>query len=293
MSEVAEVVAENVEEAVDGVVDILEVTKTNPVVVGVAVGFGVLIGAAGGYFVAKQKLKSFYEDLATEEIAQAKEFYAALNKVDVESGDVLSPMEVLDRTNPEAAEALRNYQGENEEELIEKAKDEQGGPWDEAMDEAQIAKIEGRLHGGTIEAGAEEKTVNVFVDPQFDLEEESKYRTEDKPYIITHDEYFSAERDYDNISYTYFEVDDTLVDEQDKPVEDVDGLIGEEHLARFGHGSKDNNIVYVRNDKIQSDFEIIRSRGSYLEEVLGMPEEPNSLKHSDARDRRREFRRGE
>lgn len=286
MSEVAEkageVAAEVVEETVDGVVDVVEVVRTNPKLVVLAGLVGAAAGAAGGYFFAKNKLKSFYEDLAAEEIGEAKRFYANLNKVDVESGDVLSPMEVLERTHPAAAASLREYQGEKVEDL-ETALDEQ--------DEAQIARIEERVRHQEPEV---EVTVNVFDDPTFDLVEETKYRTEDKPYIITHDEYFAAEKDYEQISLTYYEQDDTLTDESDKPINEIDQMVGEDHLVRFGHGSKDKNIVYVRNDRLASDFEIIKSTGSYVEEVLGMlADEPNSLKHSDQLAARRAFRHGD
>lgn len=317
MSEVAEkaaeVTADIVEETVDGVVETLQVFRTNPVLLATAWLGGLGIGLAGGYFLANKKLKSFYEDLAAQEISEAKEFYKGLNKVG-EDGEVLSPMEMLEKLHPgqnaEAVAALREYQGrgpngpfEDEEELIAAAKEEQGEPYDDEMDEEQLRRLEARLLAETetliseSETGirVEEKveTRNVFNDPNFDLEEEKKHRTKTRPYVISHDEYFEAEDEYEQISLTYYEEDDTLVNEKDNPIQDVDKTIGDESLARFGHGSKDKNIVYVRNDRLQSDFEVVRSTGSYVVEVLGLPpEEPNSLKHSDQRDRRREFRRG-
>lgn len=318
MSEVAEktaeVVAENVEEAIDGVVDVVEVARHNiPLLVGAFVA-GVAGGTGLGYFLAVKKLGKEFDARLEEEIADAKAFYATFNKVDVD-GAVLTPQEVMEQRHgaAAAAEALNVYQGnpetpaETEEELIAEAKEEQGHPSDEAMDEAQIRKIEeARVHsvsidkevgpgGGEITEVVEKtETRNVFVDPNFDLDEEMKFRTPDKPYVITHDEFYEAELDYDTITLTYFETDDTLVNEKDEPIPNIDEMVGDDHLVRFGHGSKDKNIVYVRNEKLQSDFEIIRSSGSYLEEVLGMPDEgEKSLKHSDQRDRRRAFRHGD
>lgn len=319
MSEVAEkaaeVTAEVVEEAVDGVVDVVEVVRTNPAAVIVAGVVGLAAGVAGGYFIAKKRLESVYEERMEIEIAETRKFFANLNgKVD-EDGAVLTPMDVMEqRHGAEAVEALRGYQGraeapvETEEELIALAKHEQGGPWDEDMDERQIRKIEeARLHsvsidkepgphGGTIEVVEKEETRNVFADPTFDLEEEMKHRTEDRPYIITHDEFYAADLNYDTQQLTYYELDDTLVNERDTPIDDKDNIVGDEHLTRFGSGSKDKNIVHVRNDKLATDYEITRSTGSYLEEVLGMPDEPDTLRHSNrnaVQSRRREFRRGD
>ena len=96
----------------------------------------------------------------------------------------------------------------------------------------------------------------------------------------------------------YFELDDTLVPEENemKAIEDTDSLIGDDHLLRFGSGSNHADKVYIRNEKVGTIYEITRSAGSYLEEVLGMStDEPDTLKHSNRnsqQNRRREFRRG-
>lgn len=316
MSEVAEktaeVVADQVEDAIDGVVDVVEVVRNNPIaLLGVGV-VGLVAGGVGGYFIARKLLTAKFDEQMEMEIAETRQFYANLNKVD-EDGAVLTPQDVLAaRHGEEAVEAVRQYQGRvetpalTEEELIAEAKNEQGTPSDEEMDEAQIRKIEEahvrsvsldkepNAFGETVTVTEKVETRNIFRDPTFDLEEEVKYRTDDKPYIITHDEYFAGEKDYDTQSYTYYKVDDTLTDEHDKPVENVEEAIGEDHLVRFGSGSKDPNIVYIRNDRLGTDYEVIQSAGSYLEEVLGMPDEnPGELKHSDQRDRRRALRHDE
>lgn len=287
MSEIAEktaeVVAENVEEAIDGVVDVVEVVHNNPgILIAVAV-VGLAAGGVGGYFIAKKQLRAYYEDLASQEIAEAKEFYATLNKVDVD-GAVLTPMEVMDKLHGSdaAAMALRGYRGEAMTPTPSKAQTAaEIEAEDAALDEELIAKAE--VHVA--------ETRNIFVDPNFDLEEEMKHRTPDEPYIISHDEFYDSSVEFDNISLTYFEDDDSLIDEQDKPVADI-SIVGEDHLVRFGHGSKDKNIVYVRNEKLSTDFEIVLHKGSWLES-LGLGPEPDELRHNDQRDRRRAFRNGD
>lgn len=310
MSEVTEAVLDTIEDQIDGVVEVVEVVRNNPkALVAVAV-VGSLAGATAGYFIAKKKLQSYYEDLATQEISEAKEFYANLNKVDVD-GRMLTPQDVMKKRHGEKAAvlALSEYQGLHDaiddlERKIEVVPT--GEPYDEVRDEEHILKMQAALKSARAKMPKdkivsdlenETKTVNVFVDNTFDLQEEKKYRTEDKPYIITHDEFFEAEKDYETQSLTYFEVDDTLIDEQDKPIEDTDTVVGDDHFVRFGSGSQDKNIVYIRNDRMGVDYEITRSRGSYLEEVLGMPnEEPGTLKHSNREtqlNRRRAFRHGD
>lgn len=303
MSEVAEkaaeITAEVVEESIDGVVDVVEVVRNNPVALALVGAAGLVAGGVGGYFIAKKRLSSFYEERITREIAEAKEFYAGLNKVNVD-GEPLSPQEILEqRHGSEAATmALREYQGRQAVESV---------LTDDEQDEVQIRKIEkARItetslvtevdpeHGvHPVELVEKSETVNVFTDPHFDLDEEMKHRTPAKPYIITHDEFFTNEPEHENVSLTYYELDDTLTNERDEPIREVDEMIGDDHLVRFGHGSRDRNVVYIRNERLGTDFEVSKSTGSYLEEVLGMPDEPDSLKHSDQRDRRRAFKHGD
>lgn len=288
----AEVVAENVEEAIDGMVDVIEIVRNNPIALAIVGSVCLAAGGIGGYFFATKRLKSYYEQLSTEEIADAKEFYANLNKVSVD-GSSLSPQDVMEqRHGADAAEALRVYQGGDEKGFPE------GTPYDDLVDERQIQKIEKSIKvektissDGAVDV---KESINVFVDDTFDIEVEKELRTNTRPYIITHDEYFAAEKDYDTQSLTYYETDDTLCDEHDRPMDEINGTVGDDHLARFGSGSKDKNIVYVRNERLETDYEIVRSPGSYLEEVLDLkPEESSALKHSDNRDRRQAFRRGD
>jgi hypothetical protein len=298
-------VAEVVEDAVDEVVELVEVVRNNPVALAVVGVLGLAAGAAGGYFVARKLLRNHYEEIAEAEIATAKDWYASLNKVTVD-GDPLTPQQVLEQTleGQEALDAIREYRGTpvetpaaTEEELLE----------DEKQEDEIIARrvTEARVQSVSLEKEADPSkgvypieqvensgSVNVFVDRNFDYEEEKKLRTKDKPYVITHDEYFGAEfEDYDTIQLTYF-TDDVLVDENDKPVDDVNGTIGDESLARFGHGSKDKNIVYVRNEKLECEYEVTLADQTYLE-ALGLGPEPGEIKHNDQRDRRRAFRQGD
>jgi hypothetical protein len=50
-------------------------------------------------------------------------------------------------------------------------------------------------------------------------------------------------------------------------------LIGEKNLSRFGHGSQDPSVVYVRNDQLELVYEVVRSPQSYSEEVHGIKHE--------------------
>ena len=52
-------------------------------------------------------------------------------------------------------------------------------------------------------------------------------------------------------------------------VDERNALLGEERWSRFGHGSNDAAIVYIRNDQVEIIYEVVRSPISYAEEVHG------------------------
>ena len=108
-----------------------------------------------------------------------------------------------------------------------------------------------------------------------DQEEYLKYEgistryTGDRPYVIS-DEQFNEENDhFDKISLTYYEDNCILADEGDEIVTDIDGTVGRENLDKFGELSDDPEVVYVRNEKIAVDYEIIRLSKSYSDTVMG------------------------
>lgn len=106
-------------------------------------------------------------------------------------------------------------------------------------------------------------------------------RSKDRPYIISHEEYYNNENSWEQADLTYYEGDDVLCDLQDMPVADPDRIVGEDNLVKFGHGSKDENVVFVRNEQIECEFEITKSVGSYTQEVAGFDTETRGeLRHS-------------
>lgn len=103
-------------------------------------------------------------------------------------------------------------------------------------------------------------------------------RAAHKPYLISHEEFHNTETEWDKMSIMYYEEDDVLTDEKDKPVDDIEYLIGEKHLDFFGlRSGGDKNQVFIRNPQISSDFEVTRHAGSYTETVLGIPKDSDKV----------------
>ena len=116
----------------------------------------------------------------------------------------------------------------------------------------------------------------------WDYDVEIPLRTPNAPYIIHRDEFLSQEAENNSQSnLTYYAGDDVLCDEQDQPVYDYKRIVG---TLEFGKGSEDISICYVRNEKLEAEWEIIIDHGYYQTEVLGEEiehsYEQRDLKHS-------------
>jgi hypothetical protein len=124
-------------------------------------------------------------------------------------------------------------------------------------------------------------TLSAITDDSWNYEEEQENRTPDAPYVIHRDEFFNRETGYHQNTLQWYVGDKILCDENDVPIYAPEKVVGQ---LRFGHGSGDPNVVYVRNEKLSAEYEIVRNEGLYQIEVLGIEVEEQAdaddLKHS-------------
>ena len=90
----------------------------------------------------------------------------------------------------------------------------------------------------------------------------------EKPYIISPEEYGEFD-EYTKLSLTYYS-DGTLADDDDEIVDDIYETVGSDFADHFGEYEDDS--VFVRNDRLKCDYEILRDNRSYAD-VTGM--DPN------------------
>lgn len=88
----------------------------------------------------------------------------------------------------------------------------------------------------------------------------------EKPYVITPEEF--GELDYSTISLTYYS-DGVLTYESDELVEDADSIVGAGFADHFGEYEDDS--VFVRNDRMKTDFEILVDKRNYSDVVETNP----------------------
>lgn len=105
-------------------------------------------------------------------------------------------------------------------------------------------------------------------------------KEEKEPYVITIDVYLASENRAKEV-LTYYEADDTLVNSAEEIVQAKE-LIGEHGLEKFGSGSQDPDVVYIRNEADGTDYEVTMSHASYSESVLGVKKQSKSRRKKNA-----------
>lgn len=81
------------------------------------------------------------------------------------------------------------------------------------------------------------------------------------PFVISKGTYAYDDEgnDFSKITLAYYPGPHVLLDEDDERVEDVPGTVGWRNLNRFGDESDDPDVVYIRNRRMLTDFEVVQS----------------------------------
>lgn len=113
------------------------------------------------------------------------------------------------------------------------------------------------------------------------------------PYVIHVEEFGSAGNPNEKLTIYYYMKDNTLVDEAEEIIADPVYAIGRDAIASFGFSSDDPDIVYIRNERLGIDFEVVRLHKSYKEVVLGIVPEPPRLRVQSTKGRTKDEQENE
>lgn len=244
--------------------------KTTLIAVGSFVG-GLVIGGISTYLTVKKT----FEERANRDIADVKERYALLRK------EPASVEAVMGRYEEEGFDDNQSIFVANEETGLRVATEDEIIAAQKAAD----SFIAEGGYWGTITP--EDPQKSVLAEPEFPTghitervvreepeEDDRNYEPIDgEPYIITRDEWETGVENYESQAVIYYEGDDTLCDNNDTRIPDIERVIGSRHFNYFGYQSGDKDVVYIRNPRLGSDFEVVRNKGEYTVVVLGLDDE--------------------
>lgn len=108
---------------------------------------------------------------------------------------------------------------------------------------------------------AEEKETYCDLVDAYDTESVDDDLAEDKddsmhPYIIEPEEYGNKADNECTVLMWYG--DDILTDTYGVNVDDIDNTVGREFIAHFGDNPEEPDVVYVRNDRLEMDYQILQ-----------------------------------
>jgi hypothetical protein len=243
------------ESAAEEVVDVAKESIARNHVAWMWGGFftGVALGGGIGYFATRRYLEPKYAEIAENEISDMRKHFAKRSMARKDK----PPIDDLNKR----VEDLRYREGRGPvvKPNVPVAPAPPGAPNEHVHDTPNPAQHR-----------------NVFqADPSasegWDYEVEKALREDKEIYVIHADEF--GETDLNEAALTYYSGDDVLCDASDRIIDNQDRLVGE-GLNKFGHGSGDKDVVFIRNETLAVDLEVTNTDKSYAEEVHG-------LKHED------------
>lgn len=188
-------------------------------------------GAAIGSAVTWKIMKPKYEMIVQEEIASVNKAYA----------DMIANLQeqIDDYATADAAEEWKDRAEQIDWSSLEEPDNdpEETEPTNRATDKVKYARI-----------------VNKYTSEKGGAENMAK-----DPYVISPYDFGELD-DYSQVELTYY-ADGTLEDEDYNVIKDYEELIGRDALNTFGEYEDD--AVFVRNERLRADFQILKDYRTY------------------------------
>lgn len=118
--------------------------------------------------------------------------------------------------------------------------------------------------------------------PEWSYDYELERRTSTEPYVIHKEEFMESDNGYTQETVTFYAGDEIMANMADEPLYGWFDMMG---TLRWGYGSDDKDVVYIRNEVLHFEWEVIRHPGRFEVEVGGLTieaeYEETDLKHSN------------
>ena len=204
-------------------------------------------GVAIGSVVTWKVIKTKYEQISKEEIESVREEYQRLTKImrmeiDACRKATAAHTKVDDAVDEDDDEGDADYPDDDDRDFTEKEKEQ-----------VEYYKITSRYRGSYEENNENNE------EGEEDGDDEVPYIN--GPYVITPEDFASNPPGYNCCPLDYYK-DGVLADGWGVPM-DIEETIGEEALDHFGEYVDD--VVYVRNERLELDYEVTRDPRTYKE----------------------------
>ena len=203
------------------------------------------VGAAVGSAVTWAVVRERYKRIADEEIASVREEYI----------DLMTKMKTKLKEDTE-----KDQVDESAEAIIDDYPEEDYGHVYDNEQKKEYYKIASMYRNSDDDDETDEEGDEMDQD-----EDEVQYI--DGPYVISPDDFSCSPPGYNAEALTYF-ADGILADDWGM-IKDLDETIGEDAINHFGEYTED--IVYVRNEATEIDYEVTKDPRTYVDMLRTNP----------------------
>lgn len=226
------------------------------------VASGALFGALGGYLVAKKVLSEKFEtELQEYKVSIEDRITEAKERMDIyeQAGLAFDTAKLIAEKNKQALEAKEAKLRENKKDISVVAQN-YAKKYEESKNKVKQVDTEKAME---ILKDAPESLDDVMHVEDFTPDTTPVAAD---PYLISVDQFADENDDYRKASCTYYTEDKVICETSHN--EKIDPrYVGQDNLDMLENS--DIDILYVRNEYLQIDYEIDKYDGSYSYEVLG------------------------
>lgn len=212
---------------------------------------GVAVGGMATFFYMRKKLMDQQEDYE-QQIQDVKAVYS--KKAEKDAADTERAKRIVKENNRMKDELMKSMA------IADKQKyRKEYNAFSKPVPEEELKDLGDETELGGNDDEEDDGFIGEY--PQEDIAE--------RPYVITEFEAINGRKMYDKTTLNYYD-DGILEDEAtDYLIDDIDGTIGLDSLNRFGEGTEDGDpdVVFVRNEKISTDFTIVRQHRDYIPDI--------------------------
>lgn len=210
---------------------------------------GAAIGGGIGWFVTKKRIEKIMDAKIEEEVKKTREWYRSLSEDtvkadenDISEDDIEDPVEATSEPSDDAIR-VGKLAVESYTERMNRRKEDLLRPERTRYDQIPYESTEDQ----------EEEVDEVRLetnddDPRSDI------------YVITADQFAHERYGYDKVTLYWWELE-RILSEEDMDILDVPDLLGNNWESKIGTEEKD--IVYVRNENLETDYEVVVQHESF------------------------------
>lgn len=207
---------------------------------------GAVAGSVGSLFYLRAEFKKKVEEEISSRDMAIRELKREKEKSDNDR-EILVAQNKIDYSK--VSEALSNALGYSEDNVS-----------------ALVRKPRRERSDASESVSERRKDVVYSVDENGEVEEYPKEGTPDKPYGISSEDFLVTRKEYDKTTLTFYMNDSVLCNEEGDIIQDPSYIIGDRADWMKEVGKYEDQIAYIRNEKIATDYEIICELKSYTED---------------------------